>query len=282
MDAGLKRKLEELGLARVSDQLLSLSRTSVRFVTAKSDDANIPIGTSKVGGRPDLPPHATHPEWNGEPLSFLAQINLAALGDFGTSSELPTSGILSFFYHLSQPWGYDPKHFGGWRVLYIADLKNLERSAPPGSLPKDGRYPACTLSFYEQLTFPPYESRMVEDLALTEEETHRYFDLLDEATDKAPTNRISGYPDPLQGNMQLECQMVSNGIYYGDAKAHLHPRYQELKPGAVDWKLLLQLDSEEKNARMIWGDYGRLYYWIHQSALKNREFQKTWLTLQCT
>ncbi len=282
MNAELKSKLEEMGLARVSDQLLALSRMSVRFVTTKSDDKKIPIGVSKVGGQPDLPPHVSYPGWNGEPLAFLAQINLADLGDFNTISELPPSGILSFFYHLSQPWGYDPKHFGGWRILFIEDLKNIERTASPGNLPKEGRYPACTLSFFEQMTFPPHESRMVKALKLTEEETRRYFDLVDEASGNALTNRICGYPDPIQGNMQLECQMASNGIYYGDAKAHLHPRYQELKPGAVDWKLVMQLDSEEKNAQMIWGDYGRIYFWMHQNALKNREFQKAWLTLQCT
>ena len=32
---------------------------------------------------------------------------------------------------------------------------------------------------------------------------------------------------------------------------------------------------------MQWGDVGRIYYWIRDDALLNREFDNTWLVLQC-
>ncbi len=98
----LKTQLDEAGLARVSDQLLSLAKMSIRFTTTKTADDEIPIGASKVGGYPDLPPNRSFPKWKGIPLAFLAQINLADISIFKSASELPSSGLISFFYSATQ------------------------------------------------------------------------------------------------------------------------------------------------------------------------------------
>ena len=57
------------------------------------------------------------------------------------------------------------------------------------------------------------------------------------------------------------------------------PRVAELSKGAMDWQLLLQIDSDE-NAGMRWGNAGMLYYWIKRDDLKARHFDDTWLVLQ--
>jgi uncharacterized protein YwqG len=31
----------------------------------------------------------------------------------------------------------------------------------------------------------------------------------------------------------------------------------------------------------MWGDAGRIYFWIQEQDLKNRDFAKVWLVLQC-
>jgi uncharacterized protein YwqG len=54
----------------------------------------------------------------------------------------------------------------------------------------------------------------------------------------------------------------------------------ELKAGSMDWHLLLQVDSEQA-AGMMWGDVGRLYYWIRSKDLKAGNFDNVWLVLQC-
>jgi uncharacterized protein YwqG len=117
---------------------------------------------------------------------------------------------------------------------------------------------------------------------LTRAEKDIYVDLPENILSRGSDliNRILGYPEQIQNDMQTECQMVSGGIYY-DGKAHENPRYEELKPGSLDWELLLQLDSEEANAQMIWGDVGRIYFWIQKQSLVNREFDKVWFQLQC-
>jgi uncharacterized protein YwqG len=80
--------------------------------------------------------------------------------------------------------------------------------------------------------------------------------------------------------MDLECQLVSHGVYCGDESGYKSPRRAELENGKADWLLLLQLDSDD-DADMMWGDAGRLYFWINKNDLARRDFSKVWMILQC-
>jgi uncharacterized protein YwqG len=80
--------------------------------------------------------------------------------------------------------------------------------------------------------------------------------------------------------MDLECQLVTNGIYCGEATGYHNPRRKELESGGKDWILLLQLDSDD-NTEMMWGDSGMLYFWIKKEDLKKRKFENAWMISQC-
>jgi len=94
-------------------------------------------------------------------------------------------------------------------------------------------------------------------------------------------NRLLGNPDPVQGDMQRECQLASNGIYCGDDNYISKPEAQALLPGSADRRLLLQVDSFEEEAGMMWGDVGRLYYWLTEHDLRSHKWSNTWMVLQC-
>lgn len=102
-----------------------------------------------------------------------------------------------------------------------------------------------------ELTFVPWESFAAESLAMAREEFRVYADVLPSGD---PTiQRLLGHPDPVQGDMQLECQLAANGVYCGDASSSRDPRTARLRPGAADWRLLLQVDSQHETG-MMWGD----------------------------
>ncbi len=84
----------------------------------------------------------------------------------------------------------------------------------------------------------------------------------------------------MQADMQLECQLVTNGINVGTQGRHGDPRVEVLSAGATDWRLLLQIDTEDA-AGMMWGDAGRIYYWIRDQDLAKAAWDETWLVLQC-
>jgi uncharacterized protein YwqG len=80
--------------------------------------------------------------------------------------------------------------------------------------------------------------------------------------------------------MRLECQLVTNGIYCGNSSGYRDPRAKVLEPGATDWRLLLQLDSDDRVGWM-WGDVGRVYFWAIQQDIAACDFDKSWAILQC-
>lgn len=49
---------------------------------------------SRIGGTPDLPDGFQCPQWNDAPLAFLAQIDLAEIGQHDVLPDLPKHGLL--------------------------------------------------------------------------------------------------------------------------------------------------------------------------------------------
>ena len=95
-------------------------------------------------------------------------------------------------------------------------------------------------------------------------------------------HRLFGYAEPIQSPaMGLECELVSNGLYCGDSRGYNDPRAKQLAQNAGDWELLLQLDSDSENTDMMWGDMGRLFFWIKKADLQKRNFENCWMISQC-
>lgn len=305
-------------LSHYADEFERLIRPSVRINTEAINEDNLPLGSSKIGGRPDLPPHLNWPVIEDlGPLPFIAQINLAELPEV-THPSLPRAGILYFFY-FDECRSYDfANGTGAWipvkspndeedfqayvyegsaeaefrrlcRVFYEISTDQLIRREFPEELDDELRYSPCSLSYSMEWTVPPAESEDIEQLGMgwnqNREDFDRYWEqfleafrneLYPESDDMK--NRLLGHPDPVQGDMQTECEYLSKGVSYRaeDVKQRL-----ELKPGATKWQLLLQIDSVEEKTGMMWGDVGRIYFWIEKDALERRDFTNVWCILQC-
>ncbi|MBU1244636.1 DUF1963 domain-containing protein [Myxococcota bacterium] len=255
---------------------------SVRLRVAPSAKPH-QLGDSRIGGRPDLPKGTPWPIHAGRPLSFLAQFRLADVPRPGSLIDLPSDGHLYFFYDVEgMPWGFDPKDRGSWVVLYAPSGADLAPAAPdPGAKPPH-EFKAAAVEFAVEATLPDPMSDVVERLALdpVDDEDYAAFLRSKEDTDATLESRILGHPQLIQNGMQLECQLASNGIYVGGPEGYHDPHVAELKRAAADWRLLLQLDSHEDQG-MMWGDSGRLYFWIREQDLRAKRFDRAWLILQC-
>jgi uncharacterized protein YwqG len=87
-----------------------------------------------LGGEPDLLSDFVWSENNGRPLDFLLQVNLSEASKLDKSGQLPTAGLLSFFYDLEdQPSGYDPKNLDGYKVVFSPAPDKLQKWAVPDS-----------------------------------------------------------------------------------------------------------------------------------------------------
>jgi uncharacterized protein YwqG len=273
----------EAGIAKLAPTIVSLAKPCVKLVLHKMAGEPPVIGKTRVGGAPDLPLGFEWPRWKGRPLSFLAQIELEALAGFTGTEILPSDGLLSFFYDpLQKTWGFDPKDAGSWHVIWIQDKNLAPRSLPP-DLPQEGRFEACTVTFSQDVSLPPWDSMTFKALKLRKAQKEGYFkveDRLRGEADLGTSSLLLGHPDAIQGDMQLECSLVTNGLYCGDASGYDDPRRKVFAQQAPSWRLLFQLASEDE-AAMMWGDVGCLYFWIHERDLKERRFEKVWMILQC-
>jgi uncharacterized protein YwqG len=280
----LYQSLREIGLGLYAKKIVLLTEDCLRFKLEPAKGNELPLGTSKFGGSPDLSTDVIWPTYNERPLSFLLQLKLDDLTKFSCCASLPSSGLLSFFYEIeSFTWGFDPDDRDSWRVLYIQDTTKLERRKPPDDLEEDFIFPTYKLTCEEELSTPSYNSIELEQLKFADDEMDRYVEHIEKLegdNPDSPVHQILGHPDPVQNEMQLQCQLVSNGIYAGSPKGYQDPRVKDLESGATEWRLLLQLDSDD-DAGFMWGDIGKLYFWIHENDLAKHDFSNVWMILQC-
>jgi uncharacterized protein YwqG len=144
-------------------------------------------------------------------------------------------------------------------------------------LPDYSRFNECKLDFKTTVSLPSWDNEFVRK-NLSEKEIDQYLNLPQDYA----INKMLGYANNIQSEMELECQLVTNGLYCGAPSGYNDPKSKELEKDANDWLLLLQVDSEDKKTGMMWGDVDRLYFWIKKEDLKNKNFDKAWMILQCS
>lgn len=271
----LKAECAALNLSEYFNKTEKFIKNSILMALEQVDE--LPLGKSKIGGLPDLPKHE---HWfandDGQPMSFVAQINFAEVKAFDLDNKLPPTGILYLFYDQEQVWGYDPKDKNGKKVFfYEGSLTELETKPMPQGL--DFIYDTAQISFSARASLPNIASNLI-DLELSDEEFDILYDLQDNLLFG---NKLLGHSDNIQNGMEWECELVNHGFYCGDSEAYQSEQGLALAKNAGQWNLLLQIDSNEDQCNMMWGDSGRIYLWIKDEDLKNKNFENSWLILQC-
>ena len=274
-----KVKMDKLNM-----KLDPFAKASVRIISLLIEEDKIKIGSSKFGGRPDLPLDFHWPEWKGMSLSFIAQINCAEVKGFEIEKLLPESGILYFFCDAADQsvWDFDPKDKDNYRVVF-ADMKveSLLRWDFPEDLPLDFRFDCAELKFSTESTLPSKDSVFISDLELDESEVETLVMMEDSnrlSIEDCSINRLFGYPDLIAGEMETLCTL-GQGKFCGDSNEVEKDKLDFYLDDAKEWRLLLQVDSLDKLGFM-WGDSGRIYYWIRKQDLLSKDFTKVWLIRQ--
>lgn len=281
--------LVDSGLEAYKERIAPLIFPSFKVNLQPDDDEIIPLGASKVGGSPDLPENVKWPKWKHYNLSFIAQINLT---DLPFPSPLPSSGLLSFFFAVEAM--YDDEDFYGdprtCRAIYISteQLDRLKRRTRPADLPQEAVLKPNRLSFNPSLCVPAAESAYLENIGLSWDGNHEDFGkywkvFLQHFRERwhpdGYVNRLLGHPDQIQGDMQISCEFITKGVSYAALRDPGERR--NVMQSAVKWRLLLQIDSEEEKTGVMWGDVGRIYFWIHEDDLAEQQFDRVVCVMQC-
>lgn len=179
-------------------------------------------------------------------------------------------------------WGYDPKDKGGFKVVcYTGDLSQLYITPLPDALDDFLQFKPCKITFVLENSYPGDICDFKDVFGISDKDKWDEFsNLYYNHISKGSINKLLGYPDLIQGDIFLESQLVTNGLYCGDPTGYNDPRRKELEKGISDWILLFQIDSDD-NADMMWGDVGRIYFVIKKDDLNNLIFDKIWSSFQC-
>ena len=273
--------LAKRGLTRIADRVDAFAKPSL-ILTAEENSKE---PCNRLGGSPNLPDDAPWPMWREQPLPFVAQLDLATLTP-GHSLNLPKAGGLYFFYEGGEKaWGFQPEDQGSAQVIYSpSPLSDHTPRSLPHQIPPEMRFRSVRLdSGSIDVSLPDPQDQLFENLALTVEERKSYWKFLEDWGKRRPKmfHRLGGYPEPIQGDPRLEAHLVSHGLYCGKPSGYKQGKEMGLWPGAVNWELLLQVDSDE-SAGMMWGDVGRIYFLIQTRDLAAQAFEKTRLVFQCS
>ena len=279
-----------------SNLLQPMQKSSIRIEYDNDSKTPSPIGTSKIGGNPDLPSGFEWFYFQGEsydgisenrPLSFLAQINCEEASKYDKDSILPTKGMLYFFYEIAtMTWGFDPMDKGSARVYYYSgEISELNQTECPSDLLEEYKIPEMPIAFSTENELPGFE----EFIEMHEGFDYKQWDEYDKEknklipeSDEEPVSKLLGYANLIQSGMLLQCELTSSGINTGNSDGYANVFVQQ-KEDAKKWKLLFQLDSiQTENYEMLWGDVGRIYFYIHSDDLKALDFENSWLILQCS
>ena len=259
--------LDDKKVIHYTELLKSFSRDAIQISLAQDDNAPLPTGCSKYGGRPDVADDFQWPHDNsGYPLSLLLQIDCAELASLDREGLLPTSGHLYFFYELSEMRRDGKKN--SVRVIYNdKPSSQLHPLDYPENLGKHYQLQECRLQFSQRTSFPCLEE--VGHLTHKQVKTKENIEL-EVASDR------------LEEKYCPESEGIGNMLGY--AFLIEKPIVKDLS----DHVLLLQLDSseywqeEDKTPHDLqFGNGGCIYFYIKREDLLARRFDSIKFALQC-
>ncbi len=225
-----------------------------------------PGGQSWLGGEARF--LGPWPRFQGAPLTHVAHIDLAEVRAAGGPDWLPAEGHLAFFYDMaSQGWGLGPEEAGC--AVAIHQTGPAPSQAPPADLPQDLMIPSAPVRCEAASSYPPADRLGLNTARLKGRDYGRLEAAEEALLPSGPAHQIGGFPFPVQADeMEADCEQNA-------------PREPGRRPGdgAAEWRLLLQLDSDDR-AEMAWSDSGRLYFWIREVDARAGDFTRIWTILQ--
>jgi hypothetical protein len=268
------------GLAGLHDVLEASLRPSL---TGRATPAAAPLPplSTKLGGRPDLPPGTPWPvNAEGEPLALSVQCNLTELaGRYPDQLPWPAGGgLIQLFID------YD----GDATELFVhPDLAVLRPATPPDD--EEAVLPECAVGWGAGRCRPDYAS--ADDLW----EAHTRLDkplqeqLEDVLEDFAPGElQLGGYPAWMQDAAYWEASALDQGLITGpDAPGHwaalsaARDRISNPQAQADGWELVLQL-TDGSGVDTDYTQCGTFYLMAPRGPEGRWQIDRLQVVFQCT
>ncbi|MBL0888722.1 YwqG family protein [Myceligenerans indicum] len=251
------------------------------------------VVVARLGGQPGLRAGTPWPEWGGVgPLSFVGELDLAALSAAGHDPgiPLPGAGRLAFFV-LDDPDNYgfaDLAHLDSFRVLHLPDdglpvpapdgtqtYAERELTSRPTLTAPDSFHPVLPATFGIDIDadYPAWLDHPANGADL--------FDAMERLRGHLPRHQVGGWAIAIQGPVELEAAHAEarrRRAAERDLVGSRQPDEIEMAAETDRWVLLFQVDSDD---HVMWGDAGTLYWLARPEDLARGDLSNIRFVMQC-
>lgn len=287
----LRKDFQWGGLGKeLVDKLLDNAKWSLHLVSApKAKSADV---ISKIGGFPNLPSDIEWPIYKGEPMAFIAQMDLSEIPsteEFG----LPSKGVLFFFYDSKQSWGYSKTHAGAAQIIYVEDssliplkAKVIRKYIKDVWVSKKIITKEKKVTFIPELMLPTYSDVDWDSFDVDDDTGYEYS--YGWGSHIRSDHWLFGFADRIQSSDPLSEGYRASLKEIEDARS-AEPETSngisdDVRSDPKDWVLLAQFGSDYRGGteEMMWGDCGKIYFIIHRLDFAKKDFRRVWVVLQCS
>ena len=270
----LFQAIEKYGFGSCRAEIETWTQDEVLLSPNESKYDDLPIGATKQGGEPDLPPGTDWPKYSrrgvpglrntSRPMTFFAQLRCVDLKPFAPT-QFPDFGLLSFFAAIEQnTLARDENECPIGSVLFSTDhAKTLTRTPFPRALYYGNRLPPCSLKIEASLGigFESLSEAIESQFGYTQGIEDRVGNLYSREIIPTGRHKLFGPPSMLELDITEETRLLAKADESLDSNA------------TTVWCLLLEFDLAD--LPVVEG--GRLYFMIHRDDLTACRFNKTYL-----
>ncbi|WP_162306877.1 DUF1963 domain-containing protein [Winogradskyella ouciana] len=263
-------------------------RPTVGIRTKPSDDKNVKVGKSKIGGKPDLPKGFEWPKKDNKSMLFCAQYNLAEITKFDKENILPKKGFFYIFLSLDQEWN----EFNGVNQPFkfiFSETENIIRTEFPNDLEENQTFKTAEIEYFQFYTIPDDENYKLFEFEKKYEDFYFYFYqptdeyLIEELyEDSNKMHQILGYDRSIQSSVVYEFASKELGLYLAESSEY-KKRWNDIVELSKTYELLLQLDCFDSNTDLTkFGGSGTYYFGLSKTDLEKKNFNNIKMSFQMT
>ncbi len=270
------------------EELIKMIRPTIGIKTKVTDDKNLQVGKSKIGGKPDLPKDFEWPRANGKPMLFCAQYNLTELIKFDKQDQLPKKGFFYIFLSLDEK----RNEFNGVNQPFkfiFSENENIIRTEFPSDIEENQKFKTAEIQYFQFYTIPDDENYKLFEFDKKYDDFYFYFYqptdeyIIEELyQDSNKMHQILGYDRSIQSSVVYEFASKELGLY-GAESSEYKKKWNEILELSKTFELLLQLDCDDSETDLSrFGGSGVYYFGLSKTDLENKKFDSIKMSFQMT
>lgn len=268
------------------EKIIKLIKPAIGISTKKLQSDNLKIGSSKIGGKPDLPKNISWPKLNDSHLVFCAQYNVSELEKFDVENLLPKKGIFHIFFGINEEWNEFSMKQNDTKIFFTENTENLERKEYPTSFNLERIVEPAEIEYFESITIPDDENYKL--FYFNDKYEDFYFHFYQD-TEEYIAEELNSFTDNMH-QILGEDRSVQSSVVYEFSRNELNitdedyaEKWNEILENSKTFTNLIQLDCMDSNTNLSkFGGSGVFYIGLKTKELQDKNFNNLIISFQTT